>query len=181
MKLFFDILPVALFFGVYTLNKDIFLATKLLMLLSLAQMAWLKWHGKVIDNTQKLSFLFIMVLGGATLVGGDATFIMWKPTALYWCLAVLLLLSRYVFGKQPLQALFAEAIVLSEPRLWDRLLWHCCIFFIIMGAINLSVAYLCSEATWVSFKLFGTSGLLIVFVILQWLWLSRYIKTPPTN
>ena len=45
-----------------------------------------------------------------------------------------------------------------------------------MGAINLWVAYSFDTDTWVNFKLFGGLGLMLLFVVAQALYLSRYIK-----
>jgi intracellular septation protein len=44
-----------------------------------------------------------------------------------------------------------------------------------MGAANLYVAYNFSTDTWVNFKLFGGMGLMLAFVVLQALFLARYI------
>jgi intracellular septation protein len=46
-----------------------------------------------------------------------------------------------------------------------------------MGVINLWVAYNFDLDTWVSYKLFGGMGLMLVFVVAQALYLSRFIKT----
>ena len=35
-----------------------------------------------------------------------------------------------------------------------------------------------SEEAWVNFKLFGSTGLLIVFVIAQGIWLGRHMEQP---
>jgi intracellular septation protein len=50
-------------------------------------------------------------------------------------------------------------------------------FFAVMGALNLWVAFSghFSEDTWVSFKLFGGMGLMLVFIVLQGLLLAKYI------
>ena len=45
-----------------------------------------------------------------------------------------------------------------------------------MGGINLWVAYHYDTDTWVNFKLFGGLGLMLLFVLAQALFLSRYIK-----
>ena len=44
-----------------------------------------------------------------------------------------------------------------------------------MGVLNLYVAFNFSTDTWVSFKLFGGMGLMLVFVVIQALYMSRYI------
>jgi intracellular septation protein A len=46
------------------------------------------------------------------------------------------------------------------------------LFYALLGAANLAVAYYASERAWVYFKLFGLALLTLVFVALQVLWLS---------
>ena len=55
---------------------------------------------------------------------------------------------------------------------WTRLNQIWVGFFLLVGAINLYVAYSYSEEFWVKFKLFGMLGITIVFVIIQSVWLT---------
>jgi intracellular septation protein len=48
-----------------------------------------------------------------------------------------------------------------------------------MGAANLYVAFNFSTDTWVNFKLFGGMGLMLLFVVLQAVFLARYIEEKP--
>ncbi len=48
-------------------------------------------------------------------------------------------------------------------------------FFAVLGVANLYVAFHYSTEIWVDFKLFGTTGLMVAFVVLQSLLLSKYI------
>ena len=50
------------------------------------------------------------------------------------------------------------------------------VFFAFAGALNIYVAYMYSEPTWVKFKLFGLIGLTIVFIIAQSFWLAKQIN-----
>jgi intracellular septation protein len=50
-------------------------------------------------------------------------------------------------------------------------------FFVLMGFANLYVAYNFSEDTWVNFKLFGGLGLMLVFVVVQGLFLARFVES----
>jgi intracellular septation protein len=50
------------------------------------------------------------------------------------------------------------------------------VFFACMGALNLYVAFNFSREIWLSFKLFGSLGLMLVFVMAQSLFLSKYIE-----
>ncbi|MBI3054121.1 MAG: septation protein IspZ, partial [Betaproteobacteria bacterium] len=50
-------------------------------------------------------------------------------------------------------------------------------FFAVMGVLNIYVALNFSTDTWVNFKLFGGMGLMLVFIVLQALMLSKYVDT----
>ncbi|HAN57034.1 MAG TPA: septation protein A, partial [Betaproteobacteria bacterium] len=45
-----------------------------------------------------------------------------------------------------------------------------------MGVANLYVAYNFSTDDWVNFKLFGTTGMMLVFVVVQSFMLSKHIQ-----
>ncbi len=68
-----------------------------------------------------------------------------------------------------------KQIVLPE-NIWTKMNLAWGIFFAVLGAINLGVAYTCTTATWVNFKLFGIMGIMLVFIVLQALLMAPYIK-----
>jgi len=49
----------------------------------------------------------------------------------------------------------------------------------VMGALNLFVAFNFSTDAWVNFKLFGGIGLMFAFVIAQGVVLARYLQDDP--
>jgi intracellular septation protein len=49
-------------------------------------------------------------------------------------------------------------------------------FFTGMGLLNLFIAFNFPTDVWVNFKLFGGMGLLLVFVIAQGMFLSKYVE-----
>ena len=69
---------------------------------------------------------------------------------------------------------------LPDP-VWKRLDLAWCAFFALMGIVNLYVAYQFSTETWVNFKLFGTTGATLVFILAQGFYLSRYIQEDPSD
>jgi len=48
----------------------------------------------------------------------------------------------------------------------------------LLGVLNLFVVFVLhlSDSQWVNFKLFGCTGLTLVFVVAQSLWLAKYLK-----
>jgi intracellular septation protein len=172
MKFLFDLFPIILFFAAYKV-LGIYAATAAAIVATLGQIAWVKHrHGKV-DGMLIASGAIIVVFGGATLLLHDEAFIKWKPTVLYWLFAGVLSLAEIFWHKNLIRAMMQEQINLPEG-IWRTLNHAWAGFFVLLGALNLYVAAHFSTDTWVNFKLFGTVGLMFLFVILQSLLLSRY-------
>jgi len=174
MKLLFDLFPIILFFVAFKLF-GIFTATATAIAASTVQIIWTKWrHGKV-DVMLWVSFGIITVFGGATLVLHDETFIKWKPTILYWVFSSTLLFSKMLFRKNLMKTLLNEKIALPS-KVWDHVNLAWVVFFATLGILNLYVALNYSTDTWVNFKLFGTTGMTLLFVLLQAVALSKYVE-----
>jgi intracellular septation protein len=176
MKFLFDLFPVILFFAAFQV-WDIYVATGVAIAASVAQIGWLALRRKKIDAMLWASVAIIVVFGGLTLALRDKTFIQWKPTVLYWLFASVLAGSALA-GRNLIKAMMSKQIGLPE-RVWARLCWSWVAFFACMGGANLYVAYNYSESTWVSFKLFGGMGLMLLFVLAQGLVLARYVEDKP--
>jgi intracellular septation protein len=172
MKFLFDLLPVGLFFVAIFL-WDIFVATAVAIAASIAQVAWLKLRGKKVEPMLWASLAIIIVFGGLTLYLKDKTFILWKPTVLYWLFALVLTAAAFM-RRNLIRGLLAEQMQLPDP-VWARLNWSWVGFFAFMGAVNLYVAFNYSEKVWASFKLFGGMGLMLLFVVLQSLFLAKHV------
>ena len=174
MKFLFDLLPVLLFFIAFKL-ADIYVATAVAIATTFVQVAWLKLRGKRVHAMLWASFGIIAVFGGATLALQDETFIKWKPTVLYWLLGAVLGGAALFFRRNLVRMMLSEQVQLPDP-VWSRLNWSWVGFFAFMGALNLYVAYNYSTDLWVSFKLFGGMGLMLVFVVVQALFLARHVE-----
>jgi len=174
MKFLFDLFPVILFFAAFKF-AGIYVATAVAIAATFAQVGWLKLRRRRVDTMIWVSLAIIVVFGGATLALQDETFIKWKPTVLYWLFGASLVGARLLFGKDLIRAMLGEQVTLPEAA-WRKLNWSWVGFFAFMGAANLYVAYNFSTDAWVNFKLFGGMGLMLVFVVLQALFLSRYMQ-----
>ncbi|MFA7664718.1 MAG: septation protein A [Burkholderiaceae bacterium] len=173
MKLLFDLFPIILFFVAYKL-VDIYAATAVAIIASFAQIGWLKLRGKAVEPMQWIGLVIIAVFGGLTLLWQDETFIKWKPTVLYGLFALVLAGGRLFFGRDLIRAVMGSQLSLPDP-VWRSLNLAWMGFFVLMAVANIVVAYGFSTDTWVNFKLFGTLGLTLAFVILQGLWIGRYL------
>jgi intracellular septation protein len=203
MKVLFDLFPVLLFFAAYTAAKrapdtasamvssllgalgagasisaeqgPILLATAVAIVATICQVGWLLLRKRKVDAMLWISLAIIVVMGGATLLLRDPTFIKWKPTVLYWAFAVVLLGADLLLSKNMIRSMMQGQMSLPDV-VWTRLNLSWVLFFAVMGVAHLYVAYNYSESTWVNFKLFGGIGLMVVFVVIQGVMLSRFLE-----
>lgn len=176
MKFIFDLFPVILFFVAYK-TYDIYVATAVAIAATFVQIGWTWFRHRKVDTMLWVSLVVIAFLGGATLALQDELFIKWKPTVLYWLFAVALLVSNSLLKKNLIQTLLEKQLVLPKA-IWSRLNASWILFFIFMGGINLHVAFGYSLDAWVNFKLFGSTGLMIMFVVAQVMMLGRHVSHP---
>jgi intracellular septation protein len=174
MKFLFDMLPVIAFFIAFKV-WDIFVATAVAIGTTMLEVAYLKARGRKVDTMLWVSLGIIVVFGGATLVLHDEVFIKWKPTILYWMFSGTLAVALLAFRKNLIRALLEPQNLLLPDQAWGKLNWAWAGFFLFMGLLNLYVAFNYSTDTWVNFKLFGATGLLMIFVILQAPFLARHM------
>jgi len=180
MKFLFDLFPIILFFVAFKLG-DIYTATIVAMIATIGQILWVYYRHRKIDAMQWISLVMIVVFGSLTIFLHDKTFIQLKPTALYWLFSGALFISAQFFQKNWIQVLMGKQVTLKEKSahsVWHQLNMAWAAFFFVMGALNLYIAFEFSEETWVNFKLFGSTGLLLLFIIIQGVWLSKHMEHP---
>lgn len=179
MKFLFDLFPVILFFAAFKFF-GIYVATAVAMAATFLQIGWVWFRHRKVDTMLWVSLGVITIFGSATLLLQDETFIKWKPTVLYWLFSLTLLIAEIAFHKNLIKAMMDKQMTLPAP-IWRKLLLSWAGFFAIMGIINLYVAFNYSTDTWVSFKLFGGTGLMVVFIVLQALLLAKHMDAGPTK
>ena len=207
MKILFDFLPIALFFGMFKYaegNKDwaaamatdwlgfmvsggvvgvaeapVLLATVVVIVATLAQILWIKARGHKVDAMLWISLALVTVLGSATIYFHSESFIKWKPTVLYWVMGGSLLLGQLIFKKNGIKSLMGTQMTLPDAT-WRMLNYSWVAFFAVMGCLNLWVAFNFPTSTWVNFKLFGGIGLMLVFIMVQAIYLNKHILPDTT-
>ena len=202
MKILFDLFPIALFFGMFKYagshvdwaaatatewlgfmvsggqvgvkEAPVLLATVVVILATAAQILWLAARGKKIDTMLWVSLTLVVVLGGATIYFHSENFIKWKPTMLYWAMGTALLVGQLFMNKNGIKSLMGAQMTLPDA-VWRKVNFAWVGFFAFMGALNLWVAFNFTTDMWVNFKLFGATALMLVFVVLQAVYLGRYM------
>lgn len=173
MKLFFDFFPIFIFFISYKLF-GIYYATAIAMATSLAQVIFYRVKHQRYEKMHLISLGLIFILGGATLFFHNPWFIKWKPTGIYWLTSLVFLGSSLVSSKPLIQRMMDGNINLPK-KIWYRLNYAWALFFVVMGGVNLYVAYYYSTDVWVNFKLFGGAGFTLIFVFMQAIYLTRHL------
>ena len=173
MRFLFDYLFIICFFIAYKFY-GIYIATAIAMTVSTLQVSayWIRFHR--FEKFHLITLMFILLLGGCTLIFHKAIFIKWKPTVIYWAFSIILLSSHF-FGKHTLiHRILKEKVELSQ-KTWSRLNLSWVLFFLILGILNLIVVYHFNTNIWINFKLFGTLGLMLIFILGQAFYIVRHI------
>jgi intracellular septation protein len=175
MQALAELAPLVAFFVTYSL-RGLYAATAVLMVAMLALLGFDWLRQRRIPPLHALSAALVLVLGAATLLLHNRLFIQWKPTVLFWLVSAAFIASFWI-GERTLTQRFLEPALAGRvpvtPRQWRRANAASAAFYLLLGALNLAVAYGASERAWVYFKLFGLALLTFAFVALQVLWLSR--------
>ncbi len=174
MTFLLDLLPVIIFFLAYQ-RIDLYTATFCLMVTSWLQILFYQLYRKSITLMQWINIILLTLTGSATVVFQDDTFIKWKPTLLYWMFAILCFVSLY-FKRINIIKQFLSSWVVLPDALWRKLHYCWIAFFISLGVCNLIIAYTTETKTWVYFKLFGLFSLTVLFFVLQFIFLFRFIQ-----
>jgi intracellular septation protein len=160
------------------------LATVVAMITTVLQIVYLRVRRQKIDAALWMAFVTIVVFGSATIYFHDVRFIKLKPTILYVCFALAMLVPQLLFKKNMMRSAMEENLTLPE-QVWDRLSYAYIGFFLLQAAANLFVGFVLypNEAdfsSYATFKAFGLPGMFVVFFVLQTIYLSRYMDEGQT-
>ena len=196
MKLLFDLFPVIFFFATFKFaganpqacadvlsaflpgtvdvsQAAILTATIAAISASLVQVLIVFLRGKKPEPMLWISLGVILVFGSLTVFLHNEMFIKWKPTILYWIFGSILLYG-IVTGKNFMTMLLKKQLALPK-ECWDATQKIWCVFFTLVGLVNLAVAYLCSTDTWVNFKMLGLLGITFVFTLGFGIWMTKHL------
>jgi intracellular septation protein len=197
VKQFIDFIPLILFFIVYKISPQavdvlghsfmvggIYSATAMLIASSLVVYGILYVRQGKLEKSQWLTLIACLVFGSLTLAFHSETFLKWKAPVVNWVFALIFAGSHFIGDRLLIQRIMGHALTLPQA-VWTKLNIAWIVFFLFCGAANLYVAFTYQEF-WVDFKVFGSLGMTLLFLVGQGIFLARHIhdadpSTQPSN
>ena len=187
MKQFIDYIPLLVFFSIWVMDErvvtiaglqhevgGIFSAAEFLLVISVIVYGSLYLIQKRLDKFQWIALVAVVLFCIPTIIFRNTDFLKWKAPIVNWVFASIFLGSRFIGDKPAIEHMMGHAV--NAPKeLWQRLNSIWIYYFIVLGAINLIVAFTLSEALWIQFKVFGNLILTFTFVLGQMPILAKYI------
>lgn len=163
-KLLLDLGPLVLFFAANYFTKDIMFAIQVLVVATLASLAFSWFTEKRVSMMAAVGCAAVVFFGGLSVYFDNDLFIKIKPTVVTAILAILIAGGRLI-GRNPLGAIMGTQIKLSETG-WRQLSWIWVAMFATTAIANEIAWRTLGTDDWVTFKAFGITGISLAFTIL---------------
>ncbi|MGQ2968222.1 MAG: septation protein A [Allorhizobium sp.] len=151
--------------GLTAIGGPLLIATALFMGATVLSLIISKIVFKHLPVMPFVSGIVVMVFGGLSIWLQDDTFIKMKPTIVNTLFGVVLL-GGLAFGASLLGYVFNAAFQLDAEG-WRKLTLRWGIFFLFLAVLNEVVWRNFSDDVWVSFKVWGTMPITILFTLAQ--------------
>ena len=164
-KMLFDFGPLLLFFGTNYLYSDLMLSVKVLVAATLVSLA-LSWHmERRVSLMAAIGCAALVFFAGLTLYFDNELFIKIKPTVVTLLFAALIAGGR-LLGRNPLAAIIGKQIDLT-PQGWRAISWLWVAMFATSAVANELAWRMLSTDDWITFKVFGLTGISLLFFIVS--------------
>ncbi len=147
------------------IGGPLLIATALFMVATVISLIISKIVFKHLPVMPFVSGIVVLVFGGLSIWLQDETFIKMKPTIVNTLFGVVLL-GGLAFGTSLLGYVFNAAFQLDAEG-WKKLTLRWGIFFLFLAVLNEVVWRNFSDDVWVSFKVWGTMPITILFTLAQ--------------
>ena len=147
------------------LGGPLFIATAFFMVATVLSLIVSKIVMKHLPLMPIISTVIVLLFGGLGIYLHDELFIKMKPTIINAVIGFLLL-GGLLFGKSLLGYALNATFNLDEEG-WRKLTFRGGVFFLFLAVLNEVVWRNFSDDAWISFKLWGTLPITIIFTMAQ--------------
>ena len=145
------------------LGGKIFIGTACFMVAMTISLALTWMFERRIALMPLITFVMVVVFGGLTLYLQDDFFIKVKPTIINTLFGIAILGTLYLFKVPVMKMLFEGPFQLDDDG-WKKLSFRWGVFFLFLAVVNEIVWRNFSTDFWVSFKLWGTMPMTMIFM-----------------
>jgi len=190
MGILFDLFPVLAFFIAYLLvpkslsafwfepTNSTLIPTLTIVIAMALQITIQKIKEGTVKKLHWYSFLILLPFAAMTIYFKDYSFVAWKFSIFYWAIGLVILGAYYFKQVNLFEKLFTyiEKQLDSVPtKIWARCNLMYAMFMIIIGFLNIIIYYNFGLDIWFYFKLFGTIGLNMIFLVGIMVYLFKFI------
>ena len=163
-RMLLDFGPLLLFFGANYVYQDLMFSVKILVVATVISLG-LSWgYERRIPMMAAFGCGALVFFAGLTLYFDNELFIKVKPTVLTLIFAAAIAGGRFI-GRNPLAALMGSQLRLDHEG-WRKISWLWVTMFVCSAIANEIAWRNLSTDAWVTFKVFGLTGISLVFVLL---------------
>jgi intracellular septation protein len=156
--------PLILFFLV-NIKFGIYWGTAALVISTVVVLAVLWVRDRYIPKLLAFGCAAVVFFGALTLIFNDDTFIKIKPTVVSLIIAAGFLGGHFM-GRSPVKAIMGNTAAFNLPdRVWRRLTLLWVGMFVTIAVANEIAWRTLSTDDWVTFKVFGLTGITLVFAV----------------
>ena len=164
-RMLLDFGPLLLFFGANYLYSDLMFSVKVLVVATIVSLAASWVLERRIPMMAAFGCAALVFFAGLTLYFDNELFIKIKPTILTLMFAAAIAGGR-AMGRNPLAAIMGSQVKLTNDG-WRIMSWLWVAMFVCSALANEIAWRTLSTDSWVTFKVFGLTGISLGFVMLS--------------
>lgn len=173
MKQLVNLLSLIIFFIVYKLYNIYYASGALIVVSALLLIyTWLHYHK--VEKILLVPFILMTIFGLLTIYYHNSDFIKWKVTIIYILFAAALLINQFISDNPLIKRILDKDIDLPV-LVWNNLNLAWSIFFFTCGTVNIYIAFWFPQKVWVTFKVFGLTGLTFLFTLLSRIYIYHHM------
>lgn len=118
----------------------------------------------------------IIIFGTISIVFKDPNYIKLKPTIVYLISATTIFVSA-LLKKPVLQKGMSKVLEIEDIKIWRKNSYFVSVFFVLCALLNEFVRKNFDDGTWLKFKIFGFTGIMLIFFAFFLFFNKKYLKS----